>query len=98
MNCLALSRRELRRTWCLCKCVLHLHTPSEDFWAAWGAGPMLAGIADKAYHSPAAPGGRVQRSHCACVLDSRPCYSACKQHCLAACRLSACPQGLIHHS
>lgn len=78
MDCLALSRRELRGTRCLCKRLLHPHTPSEDSWADRAAGLMLAGIADKAYRSLRYPGGGgVQRTHCACVLDSRPCYSAC---------------------
>lgn len=59
-------------------CLLHPHTPSEDSWAARGTGPMLAGIADKAYRSPVVPRGEsTKNSLCMCVLHSRPCYSAC---------------------
>lgn len=77
MDELALWYQELRGSWCLHEHLLNPHPPSEDSWAARGSGPMLAGTADKAYRSLAVPRGRGQRTHCACVLDSRSCYSAC---------------------
>ena len=78
-------------------CLLHTHQhthPKRAPGQLRGAGPMLAGIVDKAYRTPTVPGEREYKGLivyvCVCMCAATRALLYCLQYCLAVCSLSAC--------
>lgn len=83
--------------------LLHTHTVSNTHAHTYpkrapgqlrGAGPMLAGIVDKAYRTPTVPREREYKglivNVCVCMCAAPKALLHCLQYCSAVCRLSAC--------
>ena len=78
-------------------CLLHTHQhthPKRAPGQLRGAGPMLAGIVDKAYRTPTVPGEREYKGLivyvCVCMCAATRALLYCLQYFLAVCSLSAC--------